>query len=125
MVQAVVEIITQTIAQVIHFLAFLTFSSSQAEIKYIIQAIIKDITEITATNWIQTVIIFHKNQKKFFQVTLTVVLSSGHQGNQWQTTAGEDANIFVVSIKYTKVNFKIKFFIINYLYNIYQIIFTI
>lgn len=81
--QALVEIKTQTKDQVIHFLAFLTWSSSHPEIKYIIQASINDITAKTAVYFIQEEIRFHKNQKNDFSQTV-----SEHQGSQSQTTQG-------------------------------------
>jgi hypothetical protein len=48
--QADIESITQTKDQIIQFFAFLIFSSSQAENKYINQLIINTKTENTATN---------------------------------------------------------------------------
>ena len=84
--QALVDTKTPTKAQVIHFFAFLTHSSSHPEVRYIIPDIINAITAITATYLIPEDIRFHKKSKNDFPVTQEL-----HPGNPVQTTGGPPA----------------------------------
>lgn len=56
--QAEIEINTHTSAQIIMLFAFLVFSSSPLDMRYIIPPIITAITAITAIYWISKAIIF-------------------------------------------------------------------
>lgn len=97
--QALVETSTPISDHIIAVFAFFTFSSSQAETKYIIQATTKASTDNTATYSIAVEIRFHKNQKKpscVSELFTCQTPSSSHQGSPLQTTPGHEANIFVV-----------------------------
>lgn len=115
MAHALVEINTPTNAQVIHFFAFFTFSSSPHDTKYIIPAITREITEITATYLIPEEITFHKNEKKFFPVIFCPTHEL-HHGRPVHTTVGPEVaravTIFNVIAKKNKIIFFISKIII-------------
>ncbi|MEA3387249.1 MAG: hypothetical protein U9Q66_02465 [Patescibacteria group bacterium] len=91
---ALIDTNTQTNDQIIQFFAFLAFSSSHIEIRYIIQDIIIDITAITATYLINKIINLVVIQNTTFQLKFSAgiqgssITVSVHQGNQIQLNSG-------------------------------------
>jgi hypothetical protein len=91
---------TQTRDHIIHDFAFFTFSSSQPEIKYIIQLIISDITAIIATYFI---IVCIKSQPILLATFELVVFDQGRLFSTSSMILGVAAITLFIFIK-PKVN---------------------
>jgi len=88
--QAEIESNTQTTDHNIQFFAFLIFSSSQPDIRYIIQLSIKAITAITAIYFIKVVI----SHQPISAATFSGSTSS--QGNHNSNSFGASANTLLI-----------------------------
>ncbi len=106
-----IDINTATSDQIIHFFAFLVFSSSHEERIYITQAHISAITATTATYFISSATIL---QIKFTDTSL----SFQHLGNQVHSISGQlAANDTKYELSHTnkKINFFIYFILVGYI----------
>ena len=94
--QAEIDKNAQTKDQIIQVFAFLTFSSSHQETKYITQLIIIDKTDITATYFINSAIKDHI----YHQTISSHVFSQ--KGNHQQLTSGAAKQVLTFKVIYAK-----------------------